>query len=424
MSSLRTLAFFAGAMTLQPRDPTQLRRLQEAKLRRIVRHAYATVPFYRRLWDSHRIDPASIRELDDLARLPLVTKAQLQEAGEEARISRAWPRAKLTEKRSSGSAGRPMSFFRDPRFMDLHRAIFWRSLAAGGLRPWHRLLLYTGSGKPRKGLPGWRYLSSEASPEVALSELMTFRPHMLYGYLTPLRRLALLARERGTRLALKTVFATAETIDPATRALLHEAFRAEVFDIYGCTETGALAWECGAHQGYHLAADTTVLECFAGPNGEAGPTAITHLELRGMPLVRYALDDLAVPHAQQTCPCGCRLPRLARIEGRLIDCIRLPGGRLLSPYIITAALREVPGLVRYQVVQRSERDYLVRGQGAESVRTQAAVGIVAVMHREIGAEAHVEIAWEDSLEPPAGRKFRAVECRMSVRHRSEAEVTA
>ena len=416
MSGLRTLGFFAQAMAMQRRDREQLRRLQERKLRRIVRHAHATVPFYRRLWDAHGIDPTEIRGLPDLARLPLVTKAQLQEAGEEARISRAWPRAALIEQRSSGSTGRPMTFFRDPRFVDLHRAVFWRALVAGGLRPWHRLLLVTGPpGKPRKGLPGWRFISSEASPETVLAAIETFRPQMLYGFLTPLRQLARLARERGLRPRLKAVFTTAENVDPATRALLGDTFKANVFDIYGCTETGALAWECPAHQGYHLAAESTLVECLDGVGDVAGPTAITHLELRGMPLIRYMVGDLAALDPDDACPCGCRLPRLAWIEGRLIDCVRLPGGRQLSPYHLTMVLKQVTGLDRYQVVQHDERRFLVRAQAADGDRGQMANAITAALHGELGPDAHLDIAWEDDLEPPPGRKFRAVECRITER---------
>ena len=67
-----------------------------------------------------------------------------------------------------------------------------------------------------------------------------------------------------------SLFTTAETLDPATRALLEDTFRTELFDIYGCTETGPLAWECRAHAGYHVAADGVVLECLGGGTGEAG----------------------------------------------------------------------------------------------------------------------------------------------------------
>ena len=111
----------------------QLRRLQEAKLRRIVAHASATVPFYQSFWKSHGVDPAGVRRLEDLRHLPVVTKAQLQAADEEARLSRAYERQALIVKRTSGSTGRPMTLFRDARFEERQKLRFLHTLLAGGL---------------------------------------------------------------------------------------------------------------------------------------------------------------------------------------------------------------------------------------------------------------------------------------------------
>ena len=85
--------------------PQALRQLQETKLRRIVTHAYATVPFYRDLWGAIGIRPSDIRGLDDLRRLPVVSKAALQAAGEDTRRSQAFPASSLLYE--FGPAARP-----------------------------------------------------------------------------------------------------------------------------------------------------------------------------------------------------------------------------------------------------------------------------------------------------------------------------
>lgn len=407
----------AWAIWRAPRlEPAALRRLQSAKLRRIVAHAYATVPFYRQLWSRHGIEPGQVRGIEDLPRLPVVDKRVLQAADIAARLSSACARPTLIERRTSGSTGRPMTLLRDRPFERHQKLVFLRALLATGLRPWHRLLLLSDSsdddrpgGGDRRGLPGWRYVASEAPAESLLEALLTHRPHAVYGFLTPLRQLAQLLRRHGRPVGLRAVITTAETLDGATRAWLADSFQAEVFDLYGCTEVGPVAWECRAHLGYHVAADTVIVECQDAGTG-SGPVLLTSLDLRAMPLIRYAVGDLAVPAGPGACPCGCRLPRLARLEGRLVDCVQRPAGGLLSPYHLTLALEDVAGLERFQIVQEGIDRFLVRAQGRSGPGTDAT--IAALLRQELGAATRVEVRWEDDLAPPPGRKFRVVECRL------------
>jgi len=391
--------------------PEALRHLQSAKLRRIVEHAFATVPFYRRLWTRYGLRPDHVQTVDDLHRLPVVDKSELQATPVPSRLSASFDRSSLLELRTSGSTGRPMTLFRDRDFASHQRLVFLRALLAAGLRPWHRLLLVTGENdSKRAGPPGWRYVSSEAPVETVLAAMRAHRPHMVYGFLTPLRHLAEAVRERGRPSPLRAVVSTAETLDNATRTMLEEAFGAEVFDIYGCTEVGPVAWECSAHDGYHLAAETTIVECLPQEAGELCAVVLTSLDLRAMPLIRYALGDLASLKVGPPCRCGCRLPRLDRIEGRIADCVRLRDGRVRSPYHLTLALEQVEGLVRYQVVQTDLERFLVRAQGG--AEPQIGQRIAAALRREVGAAANIEVRWEANLEPPRGHKFRVVECRL------------
>ena len=225
-----------------------------------------------------------------------------------------------------------MTMWRDPAFELLQKLAFLRALGAGGLRPWHRLLLVSGDlNETRRGPPGWRYISSEAEPAEILAALEAHRPHMLYGFLTPLRQLAEQLQRLGRTQPLRSVFSTAEPLDPSARALLAATFQAELFDIYGCTEAGPLAWECRMHQGLHVAADMALLECEGRP-GMPASLVVTSLELLAMPLIRYEVGDLALPMPAGRCDCGCTLPRLQRVEGRVVDRVRLPDGSMLSPF--------------------------------------------------------------------------------------------
>ena len=175
----------------------RLRRRQEARLRGLVKHAYDTVRYYRDLFDQSGLSPADIRGLDDLAYIPITTKADLQAAGRDAALSYAFDPVDLVCEHTSGSTGQPFTVHFDRRFVAMRNALFLRVLATAGYRLNQRLMLITSErSRVDRRWPSWRYASIEAPPENLMAEMEEFRPQVLYGCLTSLRQVALLAHDR------------------------------------------------------------------------------------------------------------------------------------------------------------------------------------------------------------------------------------
>jgi phenylacetate-CoA ligase len=237
------------------------------------------------------------------------------------------------------------------------------------------------------------------------------RPRFIYGFVTPLRRLALLVLEESPpRHRVRAVFTSGETLDRATRLLLREAFGGPVFDVYGATEVGTFAWECECHDGLHVGEDIILCEFIPLPGNPFSQLVITSLKNRVMPLIRYAIGDLAVAGPAQPCACGRTFHRIARLEGRLIDCIHRPDGELVTPYAIETAMENVPGIRRFQVIQEEPAAMTVRVQGDQD----AAIvdGVRAALRPLMGPIARLQVAFAPSLDPPLGQKFRLIECRL------------
>ncbi len=139
---------------------------------------------------------------------------------------------------------------------------------------------------------------------------------------------------------------------------------------------------------------------------------MTNLELMAMPLIRFQAGDLGVAGSAAACACGRSLRRLARVEGRIVDSVRLADGRTISPYRLTLAIERVPGLERYQVIQEDFDRFTVRFEGEDA----SADNVVAAARRAIaslsGGELEVRAVREENLDPPPGQKFRVVECRV------------
>lgn len=393
-------------------DAARLRAVQWRKLRDLVAHAYASVPFYRQRFVEAGITPADLRSLDDLARLPVLTKADLQAADPDALVSDRYDRAALVREQTTGSSGRPLVMHFDKGYCQVRQALFLRALRTCGYLPGQRMLIVA-TPKPR-GVPAWlrwRYLSHEDPPEQNLDALNAFRPRLLYGWVTPLRRMAELARQAGRRVHRPhAIVTTAESLDPATHRLLAATFHCPVYEVYGLTETGAIAWRSPGHRSFRASHESLILEFLPAPDGGAARRlVVTNLMLRSMPFIRYDTGDLAVPTAE---PGEDALPSIERVEGRRVDCLRLPGGHVVSPYQLTLAMERVGGMVRYQILQDEPEAFTIRyeGKAADAARVEASAA--RVIREVLGDRARVAVRREASLDPPPGRKFRVVESRL------------
>ncbi len=396
-------------------DRTALDRMQNRKLRRIVDHAYKHVPYYRRLFESAGVDPSSVRSVADLNRIPITTKKDLQHAGLDA-VSTFYSREKLVTSRTSGSSGEPITLFFDRRFEWLRGLVFLRALMAAGYRPGTRTLIMTpDSTKRRQKMPGWVAFRYDESPESVMNLVETHKPEILYGWVTPLLAFSDYLRSSGRRVSgIRAVVTTAESLDGSARNGLERGFSAPVFDIYGLTEMGAVAWECEGHDGYHVSEDLVFVE--SAPYSSTGnecSAIMTNLELTAMPMIRYQTEDILRAHESGICSCGRNFSRIGRVSGRVVDCLRLPGGTIVSPYAITLALESVSGLRRYQLIQESPGHCRMRCEVSPD-----RAGVIANEVRQTLApvlgDVRIDVQIEDQVRALGQRKFRVVESRINA----------
>jgi phenylacetate-CoA ligase len=285
---------------------------------------------------------------------------------------------------------------------------------SAGYRPGQKLMLVTDSrGKASRRWMRWDYSSIEDSPRHLVARMNTLKPHVLYGCVTPLRQMALhLQAAAAPHHRPHIVVSTAESLDEPTRRLLRETFGVPVYDVYGLTEMGMVAWECRQHDGYHVAEDTTIVEFVPVDKGGARSLVMTNLELNAMPLIRFATGDLGIPGPTARCACGRYMRRLKRIEGRLVDCIRLRDGQSVSPYRFTIMLEQIPGITRYQLIQEDLDQFVVRLEQQGTVANAIVEAAIRAVRQVAGPNVNVRVIPVPNLDVAPGRKFRVVECRI------------
>jgi len=121
-------------------------------------------------------------------------------------------------------------------------------------------------------------------------------------------------------------------------------------------EVGLIACECERHAGLHLNVEHLYVEFIKDDGtravpGEEARLVVTDLFNRGMPLIRYQIEDVGVP-SDRMCPCGRGLPLMERVTGRTADfLVKLDGTLVAGVSLIERTLTAIPGIVQMQIIQ-------------------------------------------------------------------------
>jgi phenylacetate-CoA ligase len=362
-------------------SPDELRALQSAELRKLMEHAWAHVPLYRRRFEDAGLGPAHIRTVDDLAKLPLLTRDEASTSFEE-RKSTAKPLPEI-RKMTSGSTGYPLLFAYDRGSEYWRQATKLRGYGWAGYRPGDKTLHFWGSiaavqsppfkAKAKSALDHLfrreHYIDCSDHSEEALSavvaQIRARSPTAIVCYAqagAALARHIVETRSRDWKDII--VISAAERLFPTDREMMIEAFGPKVFETYGSREVMLIAAECPAHEGMHVSEENLVVELVvregdrerpAAP-GELGEVVVTDLHNYGAPFIRYLTGDLAIERPRVRCACGRWLARLQTVEGRATDTLRDGSGRPIGGMFFIVLFSVLAHKVRgFQVIQRKDR---------------------------------------------------------------------
>jgi phenylacetate-CoA ligase len=352
----------------------KLRVYQNEQLRKIVKYAYENSHFYRRKFGHLGIRPEEIRTVEDLKKLPITRKEELI-ANLNGVVSSEFEVGKLKVQRTSGSTGRPLYLYLTQAEDEYRKAKHLRAHTALGQKPWDKWVTVTSPLHFAETTKLQRILNFYAVNPISvfedvnaqISQIGKLKPDVLDGYSNSIVLLAKKVKENGlTVVSPKFLVGGAELIDNSSRDFVEKVFGAPFYDEYACVEFERLAWQCREKNGYHIDADSVVMEFLdeSGEEtapGETGEIVCTSLFNYAMPLIRYALDDTGVPSRENSCPCGRSLPLMNVVTGRKDSLLVFPNERVLAPFAFIAAMmtsKFYQSIELFRVVQKRE-DLLV-----------------------------------------------------------------
>ncbi len=394
---------------------------QNRRLRRLVEHAYARVPYYTRLFDRHGIRPNQIRAVEDLVKVPVTSRRDLQEVPPHEMVARGVDPVSLIPSLSSGSSGRPLTVRRSWLEERLHNAYRWRALRSYGLgttdvhlyvvapkaeRPQDNRVLERAAGA--FGIGRTVVTSCFEASETIAKVMRDVRPSVVSGYANALARLAGSVDSKVLRgLRLRFVGTGGEVLTAEMRRSIERAFDAPVYDTYASIEFNVLAWQCRTTGDYHACDDGTVMEVLRNgtpaAEGERGELVGTNLHSYAMPLIRYQLGDLVVK-GSDVCPCGRPFSTIRSIQGRMIDRFVLPDGRTVHPYEF--GLIRASWMKEFQVTQEETDVIRLRVIAFHRPASGEIQALLKPIVRLVGEGVNVKMDLVETIPVETSGKFR------------------
>lgn len=411
----------------------ELRTRQLGQLSALVAYAYEHSPYFRRRMDQQGLSPKALASMDDVRLLPVLTRTDIQQAGDELHCKEV-PRTHLplNEGKSSGSTGEPVTVKKTAV-----TSLFWQ---ANMMREhfWHgrdmreKLLVIRSGIKEPMQQPGWGNPADllfktgvvMGMPVVYdikehIRAIEEFQPQHLNIYPSTLEGLITYCEKNAITLPpIKHIWCISETVTPELRRRATAFFKASVEDDYSSNELGVIALQCPLSGYYHEMSESVLMEVVDEEGrpcreGEIGRVLVTSINNFATPLIRYEIGDYA--EMGGACSCGRGMPIIRSIKGRKRNLVIKPDGTRHWPTLTVAIFHSELPIHQFQLIQHSLKDVEVRLYAERPLTAEEEGKLTGKMHIALGHPFPLRFVYfDDRLPLPPNGKFEDFICRVNV----------
>jgi phenylacetate-CoA ligase len=391
---------------------------QEERLRLLIRHAYGNVPFYYDYFQKHHLVPSDIKKVEDLLKIPVITKNDLRKHPGDYYMARNIPARKTIRLNSSGSTGEPFTYYITPDAFSMSyacaiRGWYWMGYRLG--ETYAKLSQNPRSGYfkklqdlvTRSDYMFIRDLISENLIDV-IHRLNRTQPDFIRCYPDPLLFLSIMIND-GNELTYspKAINTTGNILTRDSRGKIEKAFGAPVFDSYSC-EASAQFFEGPERKAYLASMEYAITEVIdnKGYPAKLGKHITTDLWNMAMPFIRYDTQDI-IERSPGLVDSGIQLTAFSEIKGRNSDILVTPSGKYLIVHTFTIYFEYFREIVQFQVIQsRPDRVKIllvVNDRYNSKTETAIARGLEDLIGKDV--EIEIKTVSEIPLLPSGKRKF-------------------
>lgn len=345
----------------------EILKIQNEKIVKQVKYVYDNVEYYRNLMDEKGVKPEDIKSVDDIKKLPFLTKADLREAYPYGLLGTDLKNCVRIQS-TSGTTGKRVVAFYTQNDIDMWEECCARAVVAAGgtnedvCQVCYGYGLFTGGPGLNGGSQKAGCLTlpmSSGNTERQIQFMMDLQSTILCCTPSYAAFIAESLAERGFKPEdnhLKAGIFGAEPWTEEMRREIEKGLGIKAYDIYGLTETSGpgVSFECEAQSGMHINEDHFYAEIINPetgevlPDGEKGELVFTSLDKEGFPLLRYRTRDICVL-SREKCSCGRTHVKMSKPMGRSDDMMIIRGVNVF-PSQIEAVLIKEGYSVNYQII--------------------------------------------------------------------------
>ena len=399
-------------------------KFQEERLKDILFYSWKNVPYYTKILE----EAGAVRDgkvnLKNFHKIPVLTKDIIRKNFEELK-SRDLEKISFIKNTSGGSTGEPIFLFQDEAMSSEDIAVAWFQNSFVCEYPCKHLKLWGSErdiskewdiiGRVKEWLFSVKILNSfkisEQEMEDYVEKINRYKPDLIESYVQSVYELSKFIKKNNLQVySPKGIITSAGNLYPEMKKLIEEVFKTKVFNRYGSRETPTLACSCKEDKGLHLnifTKYTEILDDYLKPckPGEIGEIYITTLNNYSMPLIRYKIEDMAVPSEKKQCSCGRGMPLIEKVVGRNINIFKnFKGEKIDGAYFMVIVFFK-DWIKKYQVIQESYNNIIYKIVKKGKPLKKDLEDIEKRVKIVMGKDCKVKFEFVGEIEPTKSGKF-------------------
>ncbi len=390
---------------------------QERKLRKIIKHFYKNSSYFRQEMENRGLIPDSIIHLEDIKKLPILTKQIIQDNWNTI-VPKNIESIRYKRASTGGSTGNPLRFlisYDSWSYTTAAKIYSWQktsylygdkyiALGSSSLFPVnkksikHKLYFILKSAVPLNGVN----MSDEKIKEY-VGIIKSKKIHYLYGYASSIYMIARYCNKNKVTLKIRGCFPTSEILTDTYRDEILSAFNCEIVDSYGARDGGITAFEIKEGH-YHIGYNSYVESKQAQTNDGAGIVLVSDLLNKAFPFIRYEIGDEAVFNLHKNRSYNGQV--FAKILGRISMVIHLDNGRTLTGPGFTILFKDL-NVIAYRTSLLHGKKILVEIQPGDNYSRREEDLILRTYRKHVGDDCEIDLKYVDkfSVTPNGKRLF-------------------
>ncbi len=428
--------YYQPEIECAPRE--EIEKIQNERLVAQVKRVYDNVPYYRKKMEEHGVTPDDIKGIEDLHKLPFLSKADLRDAYPYGLLGKPLKECVRIQS-TSGTTGKRVVAFYTQHDIDLWEDCCARAIVAAGgtdesvCQVSYGYGLFTGG----PGLNGGSHKvgcltvpTSSGNTDRQIMFIQDLQASIICCTPSYAAYIGERMKEMGLGpddIPLKAGIFGAEAWSEEMRRDIEKTLGIKAYDIYGLTELSGpgVAFECSAQSGMHINEDHFIAEIIDPdtgevlPEGSVGELVFTAIDKEAFPMIRYRTRDIC-SLSREKCSCGRTHVKMSKPKGRSDDMLIIRGVNVFPSQIETVLLNQ--GYTsNYQIVVGRENNtdtFEVRVEMTPEMFTDN-VGEIQEMQKKLGAgllsmlgiKAKVSLVAPKTIERSEGKAVRVIDTR-------------